>query len=60
MKTLKTRVLGTWVRLCDPNQGQGYVEYILIIAFVGLAVIGALKVFSGQISDALNTIGTGL
>jgi Flp pilus assembly pilin Flp len=60
MEALSGRILEFSVRARQAGKGQGYVEYILIIAFVGLAVIGALKLFSGQISEALNTIGTGL
>jgi Flp pilus assembly pilin Flp len=60
METLRNCVLQGFVLAHESESGQGYVEYILIIAFVGLAVIGALKAFSGQISDAFNTIGGGL
>jgi len=42
------------------EEGQTFVEYALIAAFVGLALIAGLGVFSGQIADALKSIGTQL
>ncbi len=60
METLRNRVLQGFVPARESERGQGYAEYILIIAFVGLAVIAALTSFSGKISAALSEIGNGL
>jgi Flp pilus assembly pilin Flp len=60
MANLKNRALRSYVNLREASRGQGYVEYILIIAFVGLAVTAALTAFSGKISDALSAIGGSL
>jgi len=57
MERLKNRVLKTYVALRDASEGQGYVEYILIIAFVGLAVIAGLTLFAGGVNSALSQLG---
>lgn len=41
-------------------QGQGFVEYLLIIGLVGLGLTAALIAFRGQLGDALSTVGAGL
>ena len=42
------------------DEGQTFVEYALIAAFVGIALILSLTAFSGQITTALDNIGSKL
>ncbi len=47
-------------RLRNREEGQGMVEYALILAFVAILVIVALKFLQPGISDTLNTVSTSL
>jgi pilus assembly protein Flp/PilA len=38
------------------NEGQGLVEYALIIALVSVALIGALGLLAGGITDAFDSV----
>lgn len=42
------------------QQGQGLVEYALILALVALVVVGALVIFGPQIGDIFSSITAGL
>lgn len=44
----------------DSSEGQGLVEYALIIAFIAIAVIGAMFFLQKQISDLFTRVGTSL
>ncbi len=60
MEVLWNRVLETMVRVRENHDGQGFVEYVLIIGLVGIALTAALIAFRGQISNALSTLGAGV
>ena len=49
-----------WAQLRDEEQGQGLVEYALIIAIVALAVIVALVFLRKQIQDLFFKAGSEL
>jgi Flp pilus assembly pilin Flp len=42
------------------SSGQGFVEYLMILALIGLGLTAALVAFEGQLSTALSTVGAGL
>jgi pilus assembly protein Flp/PilA len=42
------------------EDGQGMVEYGLIIALVSIVVIGALTFMGGELGNLFNTIGNSL
>ena len=42
------------------EEGQGMVEYALILAFIAILVIVALKFLQPQISNTLNVVGNSL
>ena len=42
------------------DEGQGMVEYALILAFIGLMVIMALKYLQPAISNTLNNVSNSL
>lgn len=45
-------------RVRSDEEGQGLVEYALILALIAIVAIAALVFLGGQISGILNTIGT--
>jgi Flp pilus assembly pilin Flp len=56
---LNSIFIRAWVAL-KREEGQTFVEYSLIAAFVGIALILGLTAFKGQISSALSSIGSQL
>ncbi len=42
------------------HEGQGMVEYALIIVFVALVVIGALMILGPRVAGMYNTVGNSL
>ena len=60
MERLSNRILKAFVGIRESEQAQGFVEYIMIIGLVGIALTAALGLFRNQISSALNTVGTGV
>jgi len=44
------------VRFRTAEKGQGYVEYLLIIVFIGLAVTAGLIALAGGINNGLSGI----
>lgn len=40
------------------SKGQGMTKYILIIALIAMAVIGAVKIFGGKVSNGFNNAAT--
>jgi len=53
-------VLKTWLqtKLAREEQGANLVEYILLIALIALAVIGAVVFMRGQMIDKFNYAGS--
>lgn len=60
MEKLRNRTLKAFVAIRERQEAQGFVEYIMIIGLVGLGLGAALIAFRGQISTALNAVGTGV
>jgi len=56
MKSLMKKVKG-FVR---DEEGQGLVEYALIIALVAIVVIAALQFLGGRVGNTYNSIGNKL
>lgn len=48
------------LRLRDGEEGQGMVEYGLVVVLVAIALVIALQALQGSISDLLTRIGAGL
>jgi Flp pilus assembly pilin Flp len=46
-------------RRLGSKSGQGFVEYILIVAVVGILMASALVAFQVQVGTALDTIASG-
>jgi Flp pilus assembly pilin Flp len=46
--------------LVDRERGQTMAEYAVVLAVITVAVVGALIAFSGQITTAINSVGSRL
>jgi len=47
-------------RLVKEEEGQGLVEYALILALIAIVVIGAMQLLGGQVGTTFNNITTKL
>jgi len=54
------KVKGLWERGLTREEGQGLVEYALILVLVSIVAIGALKALGGSITQILNTVANTL
>jgi Flp pilus assembly pilin Flp len=56
-------LLRLYVRLrtvARPEDGQGLVEYALIIAFIAVVCVGGLTILGGDINELLKEVGAKL
>jgi pilus assembly protein Flp/PilA len=64
MKQLQMRLALALSGLSVPSikreEGQTFVEYALILAFIAIVVIGALTFLQGKISGIFTTVGNAL
>ena len=58
INTVVVRLQNTWFRLRDEENGQGLVEYALIIAIVGIGAIAALTFLRGEIRGIFSRAGS--
>ena len=56
MKTLTRLSLKIATQVREAERGQGYTEYALIIASIGIAAIVALQLLGTNISGAFNNL----
>jgi|HubBroStandDraft_6_1064221.scaffolds.fasta_scaffold1348903_1 Flp pilus assembly pilin Flp len=56
MKALNHIVARAFVRFREAHEGQGYTEYALILASIGIAAIVALQLLGTNISAAFNSL----
>jgi pilus assembly protein Flp/PilA len=54
------KVQGLWERGLKREEGQGLVEYALILVLVSIVAIGALKALGTSITGILNTVANTL
>jgi pilus assembly protein Flp/PilA len=47
-------------RAFDEEEGQGLVEYALILALIAVIAIAALTLLGGKVSDVLSTVATSI
>lgn len=60
MRGLIEQVIETWLAFRESEEGQGLVEYALIIALVAILLVGALALLQGQLSGVFSNISTSL
>jgi len=55
-------ILKTWLetKLVNDERGANLVEYILLFAFIALAVIVAVSYLQGKVSNKFSTAGSSL
>ena len=52
---LSARII-TWAAAARDEEGQGLVEYALILVLVSIAAIGTLTILGGDVSDVFTTV----
>lgn len=60
MKDIVIRMLDTWAAFRESEEGQGLVEYALIIALVAILLVAALTALSGQLTAVFSNISGSL
>jgi pilus assembly protein Flp/PilA len=60
MSLTVARMLQTWVAFRESEEGQGLVEYALIIALVAILLVVALTTLNGQLSSVFSNISSSL
>jgi pilus assembly protein Flp/PilA len=50
----------TWLSFRESEEGQGLVEYALIIALVAILLVGALTLLQGQLTSVFSNISSNL
>ena len=60
MSELGLKLATLWSRAGEREEGQGLVEYALILVLVSIVAIAALKALGGSISGILNTVANTL
>ena len=55
---MKSMVINTLSRLHREEEGQGLVEYVLIIALVAFAAVAGMSSLASSINSAFSKVGT--
>jgi len=56
--TLQTMFVAGVDRFKSEERGATATEYALLVAFIALAIVGAVTIFGGQLSDFFTGLGT--
>ena len=54
------KLLQKWIEFRESEQGQGLVEYALIIALVAIVLVASLVLLQGKMSNVFSTISANL
>ena len=60
MNQMIARMLSTWKAFRESQEGQGLVEYALIIALVAILLVVALTALQGQLATVFSNISGSL
>jgi pilus assembly protein Flp/PilA len=60
MNQMFARMLSTWTAFRESQEGQGLVEYALIIALVAILLVVALTALQGQLANVFSNISGSL
>jgi pilus assembly protein Flp/PilA len=56
MSELLLKLTNVWNRVSEREEGQGMVEYALILFLVSIIAIGALTAIGGGVNNVLQTV----
>jgi Flp pilus assembly pilin Flp len=56
MERLKDRIAGTYLRIREAGKGQGYTEYVILVALIAIAAYAAVKALGVNISTVYNNL----
>ncbi len=56
MERLKDRIVGTYLRIREARKGQGYTEYVILLALIAIAAYAAVKALGANVSTAMNNV----
>jgi pilus assembly protein Flp/PilA len=56
MSELLLKLTSVWNRVSEREEGQGMVEYALILFLVSIIAIGALTAIGGGVNNVLQTV----
>jgi Flp pilus assembly pilin Flp len=57
MDRLKSRILGTYLRVRETGKGQGYTEYVVLLALIAIVAYVAVRTLGQNVSTAMNSVG---
>jgi Flp pilus assembly pilin Flp len=56
MERLKNRIAGTYLRIREDRKGQGYTEYVILLALIALVAYAAVKALGVNISTVYTNV----
>jgi len=56
METVKNRVLKAFVWARELKEGQGYTEYLILLALIAIAAYGAVQLLGNNVSKAMSSV----
>ncbi len=56
MERLKDRIVGRYLRIREARKGQGYTEYVILLALIAIAAYLAVKALGNNVSTAFNNV----
>ena len=60
MSELLLKLTNLWHRAMEREEGQGLVEYALILVLISIVAIGALTAIGGSVNTVLQTVANAL
>jgi len=57
MAALRDRVLRVFTQARQVTEGQGYTEYLILIALIAIAAYAAVQLLGQNVSTAMSTVG---
>jgi Flp pilus assembly pilin Flp len=57
MDRLKKRILSTYLRVRETGKGQGYTEYVILLALIAIVAYAAVKLLGSNVSSAMSSVG---
>jgi Flp pilus assembly pilin Flp len=58
MDRLKDRITGVWLRLSERKEGQGYTEYVILLALIAIGAYLAVQHLGTNVSTAMQSVAS--